>query len=80
MNQINYGPENCRVVRPSAIRLGDLVEYLFGEDWHLCRVVSRSNSDFGVDMKIISISDSSKQSSGYYPFGEDSTFTLVSFR
>ena len=75
-----YGPENCELVRPTAVDLGDLVLHLFGEDWHLCRVVSRSSGTSGIDLKIVSISDPSKQSSSYYPFREDSTLTRVSFR
>jgi hypothetical protein len=79
-NRVRYGPENCELVRPSAVDLGDLVLRLFGEIWHVCRVVYRSSGTSGIDLKIVSISDPSKRESSYYPFREDSTLTRVSFR
>jgi len=79
-NRVDYGAENCELVRPSEVRIGDLVERLFGEVWHVCRVVSRGSGTSGTDIKIVSISDPSKRESSYYPAREDSTLTRVSFR
>jgi hypothetical protein len=79
-NRVRYGPENCENVRPYQVELGDLVLRLFGEVWHVCRVVSRGAGTSGTDIKIVSISDPSKRESSYYPAREDSTLTRVSFR
>lgn len=79
-NRVRYGPENCELVRPYQVELGDLVLRLFGEVWHVCRVVSRGVGTSGTDIKIVSISDPSKRESSYYPAREDSTLTRVSFR
>ncbi len=79
-NRVRYGPENCELVRPYQVELGDLVLRLFGEVWHVCRVVSRGAGTSGTDIKIVSISDPSKRESSYYPAREDSTLTRVSFR
>ena len=78
-NRVEYGPENCELVRPYDVKLGDLVLWLFGEDWHVCRVVSRGSDTSGIDIEIVSITDPRKRESSYYPFNEDSTFQRVSF-
>ena len=77
-NPIRYGPENKEIIRPCDVRLGDLVLRLF-DKWHVCRVVSRGSGNFGIDIKIVSITDPRKRESSYYPFNEDSTLQRVSF-